>query len=277
MAVMPKKKVEVHPVVAEMYEAACRARGRGKSHLYMSEIGHPCDRKLWLGFRGYPRAPLDGRLLLLFELGSMIEDQMVKWLNAAGYEVTCQQESFVAHDGFFRGRGDGRVKNVTSREHILEVKSASASSFKAFVDHGVRKAKPQYYCQMQCYMGYSGLERALFLVCNKNTSDVHVERIYFNRDDFQSLHERAKHIISLGSLPDKGEDCLWCDYATICDEPWNAVFKEPTCGSCVHFRAAHAGLACGHPLHPHGITAEMWGKRCDDWSLNRMGLCDVPF
>ncbi|MBR5346984.1 MAG: YqaJ viral recombinase family protein, partial [Deltaproteobacteria bacterium] len=53
------------------------------------------------------------------------------------------------------------IKGVTSLDHVLEIKSANSRRFKAFRESGVRAISREYYCQVQCYMGYSGLERAL--------------------------------------------------------------------------------------------------------------------
>ena len=277
MAKIEPGKPEVSPYAAEMYEAACRARAsrQARNYLGMSAICGPCDRALWLDFRGYPKAPFDGRMLLLFELGDIIENQMISWLKAAGYNVEGQQKAFEAHHGFFRGHCDGIVHGITKRPHILEIKSANDNSFKAFKKLGVRAAKPLYWGQMQCYMGYSNLERAFFLVSNKNTSELYTERVYFDQDAFESLHERAGEIIYANDPPKRSKDCTWCNFTNICDRPHATMFTSMSCGVCAHFHIIDRIMLCQHPLHPHEITADKWGTSCPEIKIRQFD--DVSF
>lgn len=263
MSVLPKLST-ADRIASEMYAAAERGRNKSRGYLGMSEIGHACDRRLWLSFRGYPGNDPDGRLIMLFELGDMIETQVVRLLNAAGFTVKDQQRGFKIHNGFFRGHWDGEVCGVTKQPHVLEVKSANDRRFAAFKKHGVRETYPTYYCQAICYMGYSNLDRALFVIMNKNTSEIYTERVYFNQEDFEALDARAKYIITANAIPDKSDDCEWCPYKGICDDPHKALFTRQTCGSCDHLWWDDLTPKCRHQLHPHDI--EEWGAACPEWS-----------
>lgn len=193
----------------------------------MSRIGERCARKLWYAFRGYSPAPLEGRAAMIFDMGDRVEDAVRHWLDAAGYRVEDAQREFSVHAGMFRGHCDGIIHGVTSRPHILEIKSANDRRFKAFQREGIRSVSPVYYCQAQCYMGYAGLERALFVVMNKNTCELYAERVHFSREDFEALHARAHAIITANDPPERppdhrdsaGEDaqiCAWCDFHAVC-------------------------------------------------------------
>lgn len=263
MAELPKLTT-ADRIALEMYAAAERGRNKSRGYLGMSEIGQACDRRLWLSFRGYPGNDPDGRLIMLFELGDMIETQVVRLLNAAGFKVEGQQDGYKSHGGFFRGHSDGTIHGITKQPHILEIKSANDKRFAAFKKFGVRETYPTYYCQVQCYMGYSGLERSLFVIMNKNTSDIYTERVYFNQEDFEALDARAKYIITSNDIPDKASDCMWCPYTSICNDPSKALFTRMTCGSCDHLRWDGLTPKCLSPLHPHDI--QEWGSSCTDWS-----------
>lgn len=265
-------------VVNAMYEAACRERQPSRRYLGMSSIGEHCARKLWYGFRGYTPQPLEGRSLMIFDLGNRVEDATLHWLISAGYAVTGLQDEFTAHDGFFRGHCDGRISGVTRREHILEIKSANDSRFKAFKAAGVRAVSAAYYCQVQCYMGYSGLERALFVIMNKNTCELYTERAHFRRDHFEALHRRAWDIIAANQPPDRLSEghpaCHWCDFRHPCREPDLAVQTDKSCGCCTHLHMDGIRPLC--LAEPDQVRpVRHWGRFCDNWFFR--GHTDNPF
>lgn len=260
-------------VANEMYEAAARARKPGeRKYLGMSEIGKPCDRALWYSFRGFDKAPVDGRMIMLFRFGDRIEGEVVHWLTEAGYEIRDRQRSFLVHGGMFAGHWDGEIHGVTQRPHVLEVKSANTKRFKAFKDFGVQKTSPTYYCQAQCYMGYSGLERALFVIQCKDTSELYTERVYFMKSDFEALHERARYIITANAIPEKpfkqdNFECTWCDYRLQCWCPDEAIVTLHVCGTCRYLGFQDLHRFCKNVAHPFEI--QQWGIGCDDWEERR--------
>lgn len=264
---MPKLPSQ-NRIANEIYEAAADTFGEHRSYLGMSQIGLPCERALWLQFRGFTSHPPDGRVNMIFRLGQLIEDEVICLLKKAGYQVDSQQKTFVAHNGHFRGHCDGIIYRVTSVPHILEIKSANDRNFRAFSDHGIRNTNPAYYCQAQCYMGYSGLNRALFVVENKNTCKIYTERIYLNKFDFNNLHQRAYRIITTNELPKKqfAEDsvfCQWCNYRLQCWYPEEVIMKNRVCGTCHYLWWLKLEKWCRHPDHSFKIL--QWGLGCSDW------------
>lgn len=253
-----KTNQDPSPIAAALYEAAARQEDRPRRYLGMSQIGAPCDRALWYQFRQYSPLPLEGRVKMLFELGNWVEFLIIRGLIDSGYEVThidrriasvlrllgydvddSGQEAFSDLNGLFCGHCDGHIHGVTKREHILECKSANSKKFKAFQQFGTHKVYPVYYCQCQLYMGYSGLNRALVVVYNKETSEIFTERIRFIRSDFEALRQRAEHIISANDTPAQpfkqdSFDCRYCDYRILCYAPDQHFQKWQTCGSCRH-------------------------------------------
>lgn len=259
-------------IAMEIYEAAARNGGPRRRYLGMSVIGGPCDRALWYGFRGFTPVPADGRVKLIFELGDCIETILVRRLRDAGYLVDGEQMEFAAHNGFFRGHCDGIIHGVTRRPHVLECKSANRKRFEAFRRAGIRATAPTYYCQVQCYMGYGRLERALVAVYCKDTSEVYTERIRFSAPDFEALHDRAYRIITANEAPERAfedpetPECRWCDYRIHCRRPEEAVIvaDDRVCGTCWYLFWKGLRKCCTHPDHPYVL--QQWGVGCDDWS-----------
>jgi hypothetical protein len=255
-------------VLNDVYEAASNRPKSKRLYLGMSEIGEPCDRALWYSFRGFPSIPIDGRVIMLFRFGDLVEQEVVYHLKKAGYDVTDQQLSFKAHDGNFRGHCDGIVHGITDMPHILEVKSCNKKAFDSFRNAGVQVTQPKYYCQCQCYMGFSGLERALVAVQCKDDSSLYFERIYFSRTDFEMLSKRAFNIITANDIPPQtfGQDslnCQWCRHRTICYYPEETIVDHQVCGTCKYFAFKGLGKWCRHPGHVVEIV--QWGIGCPDW------------
>ncbi len=260
-------------IVQEMYEAAAKSREEPRNYLGMSGIGEICPRKIWYGFRGYSPVPTEGRAAMIFDMGNRVEEAVVSWLRKAGYHIEGQQTDFSAHNGFFRGHCDGMIDGVTSRRHILEIKSANDRKFKAFRDNGIRAVSETYYAQVQCYMGYAGLERAVWVVMNKNTCELYAERAYFNKQDFEALHRKALDIISAQEVPAPVENpfCSWCDFRLWCKSPLEAMQIRKTCGTCAWLDMS-LEPKCRHP--EHAFPLKKWGISCEHWQLKNG---DIPF
>jgi len=206
-------------LVYSIYEAATKAEDKPRNYLGMSEIGGHCDRALWYSFNKYEYEPLDGRVLMLFHLGDLIEQELIRLLQSAGYRITDTQLAFSDFDNKFSGHCDGIIHGVTKEPHIFEAKSANKRRFETIKKKGVRAVAPEYYCQCQCYMGYAKLNRAIIVVYCKDTSEVYAERFDFNQADFDALRLRAKNIIEAQAAPERdiSDRCKWCRYKNICD------------------------------------------------------------
>ena len=189
-----------------------------RTYLGMSSIGDPCERKLWLAYQGVPKKPISGQRARIFANGHAVEARVVADLRAAGFEIDGQQLEFVDFDGRFRGHCDGVIHGVTAKPHVLEIKSANDEHFNKFVRHGIENS-PAYAAQVQCYMGYAGLKRALFVVENKNNQKLHMERVHFEPARFENLRLKAWRILEAISEPEGKRTPLcgkWCDYETVC-------------------------------------------------------------
>ena len=252
------------PIINDMYEAAaCYERGPHRNYLGMSQIGKQCGRALWYDFRGFSKSVINGRAKMIFSLGDRVEEEVIKWLD--GYRITDRQRNFVAINGFFCGHWDGCIYGVTSKPHVLEVKSANSRRFAAYKAQGIKDLSPEYWCQIQCYMGYSGIERGIFIVMNKDNCELYTERAKFNKHDFDAIERRARNIIYANEVPDKVTSmaCEYCGYKTLCAEG-DYIQTDCTCGTCKHFKIKDQKMLC--TIHKREIEAQYWGRCCNQWS-----------
>lgn len=266
-----------------------REAGGHRPHLGASVIGHACSRYLWLLFRWAGREQFDGRMLRLFEAGRQFEPRMVAELRGIGVEVSETDEFGGQHrvsdiGGHFGGSMDGAALGLPEAPktwHVLEFKTHSRKSFDELVKKRVREAKPQHWAQMQVYMGLTGMDRAMYLAENKDTSEIYAERVEFDLAEFTRLRERARSIIEDSTPPARlSEDpawyeCKWCPFHGHCH---GQTAPEVNCRTCAHSTPVLAGEGgewrCelqGVPLDPFTQAEGCNGHRFIPILLERIG------
>lgn len=238
----------IDPVVSAIYEQY-EKRNAGelaRPYLGASIIGRECSRALWYAFRWAARESFDGRMLRLFQTGHLAEARFVSDLRSIGAEVydvnpaDGKQFAFSDLGGHMRGNMDGcatKIPGAGNHWLVLEFKTHSAKSFADLKKNGVQKAKPEHWIQMNTYMGWSGMERALYLAVNKDTDELHSERLAFDRVEFEKTIAKAKQIIFGAEPPAKlSQDpsfyiCKFCTHRDVCHG--NRV-PAVSCRTCVH-------------------------------------------
>lgn len=219
------------------YEANNNKR---REYLGVSEIGEPCARKLWYGFRHFKQSSFSGRLLRLFGHGHSEEERLIYDLRRAGIVVHGQQQSLSWAGGHIKGHCDGILPEgciESSRPHLLEIKTCSDKKFKELLSSGVRKFEPKYWVQAQVYMHGLKLNRCLFLAVNKNTDDLYQERIEHDKEEATGFLARGVDIINSSSAPRRISDnptwfaCKWCDFYDVCH---HGAEHARNCRTCQH-------------------------------------------
>lgn len=278
MAELPTPAHQTAQAIYGLYVQREAASGGHRAHLGASVIGHPCERHLWLLFRWAGREQFDGRMLRLFEAGRQFESRIVAELRGIGVQVheadeAGQQYRVSAHGGHFGGSLDGAAVNLPEAPkawHVLEFKTHSDKSFVELVAKGVKGAKPMHWAQMQVYMGLTGMQRAMYLAENKNTSALYQERIEADSAAFADLLARAEHIITAPEpAPRLSNDpawfaCKWCAFHPLCHAVGDdAVAPEVNCRTCAHSTPEPDGDArwsCA--LHQRDLTLQQQRTGC---------------
>lgn len=251
---------------------------RPRPHLGASQIGKRCERALWYDFHWVTPSSFEARMLRLFARGQREEDALAKLLRDAGVTVhqvdasTGRQFRFSAFGGHFGGSMDGAcvgLPDAPKTWHCLEFKTHNAKSFAKLQAQGVAQAKPEHWAQMQCYMGWTGMHRALYMAVNKDNDELHLERVDYDDAAFQALLAKAQRIISADRPPERigGPDwweCKFCPhYATCHQEQAPAV----NCRTCTHASARMDGTwYCER--HHKTLTEQEQRMGCADHRFN---------
>lgn len=260
----------------EIYQAQLNDR-QSRGYMGMSGIGEPCARKVWYRFRNYEERggnPFkqddhEGRKYLIFEMGNKVEDIVVEAIEKAGYKVAEAQQAYQDHNGYFKGHCDGvLLDDLERKKYMLEIKSANKSRFDKFQSMGVEKMSPTYWAQIHLYMHYSRIKNGLFLIFNKDNSDIYIEPVEYKLSVARKYIDRAEDILNANEPPEKigknekSKECIFCDFKYLCHDPngWH-VQNTPDCRTCKHFQASDLKFHCN--LHDKQIK-KIPGK-CEKW------------
>ena len=246
MGALPERR---HSTIAAIDEAVEARRELPRPHLGCSMLGHPCDRYIWLSFRWAVRENFCGRMLRLFDRGHREEKIFVDLLRAAGvviHHTDADPEGqthldFGCHVG---GSVDGIIESglaeAPKTRHIAELKTSSDRAFKDLKKNGVFMAKRMHWCQMQLYMLGTKIDRAFYLVVNKDTDELYSERVDYNPDAAQALLERGKRLALAERLPPRLNDnpawwqCKMCPCHEFCHVTHCIKPDAVSCRTCAH-------------------------------------------
>lgn len=249
------------PTVEAIYKGYEGSAEKGERHyLGMSTFGTECDRALWYAFRWVaPGNQIDGRALRLFQTGHLEEHRFLSDLKMAGVichpvdPATGKQWEVDGIGGHLKGHMDGKATGILEApktKHLLEFKTHNEKSFRALVKDGVEKSKPGHFAQMQLYMHFGHLERAFYLAVNKNTDELHGERVRYDAAKALILLARAENIIRASEPSPKLHEnpeskaawqCRFCSARPQCHE---STMARANCRTCLHVSVVDGGWHC---------------------------------
>ena len=245
MAALPK----IDGLIERIESAyAARADLTPRAHLGASVLGGPCERQLWYGFRWSGiDIQHDGRVLRLFARGQREEDVFFDLLRLAGAIVHTHADDgkqFRFQQSGLGGQLSGSLDGIISglpeapdKPHVLECKTHNSKSFHKLCKEAVKESKPEHYDQMQLYMHWTGLDRALYMAVNKDDDTLYIERVAADPERARQLVAKATRIIEAQNPPARiSEDpawyqCKFCNVAKICH---GTALPVVNCRTCLH-------------------------------------------
>ena len=243
MTAIPEPKNTISALIDQHHE---QRADKPRAHMGCSQLGHPCDRWLWLSFRWAVRPKFPGRVLRLFRRGHREEETIIADLRAIGIDIRSETEdgkqahvSFGCHvSGSLDGIIESGVPEATKKRHIAEFKTHSLKSFADVEKHGVEKSKPEHYVQMQVYMHGSGIDRALYVAVCKDNDAIYTERVryvqevalkYISRGQRLALEERLPPPLSTDP---SWHQCKYCAAYDFCHQ--SRMTQQVNCRTCAH-------------------------------------------
>lgn len=249
-----------HDLAARIDRAHEEKQEPPRPHMGASQLGHHCDRWLWLSFRWAVMPNFPGRILRLFRRGQNEEATIVADLKAAGVDIRAngneqQRISFGCHIG---GSVDGIIESgvpeAPTKRHIAEFKTHSKKSFGEVEAKGVQESKPMHYVQMQLYMHGTEIDRALYVAVCKNDDRLYIERVRYDAEVAEKYLERGRRLVTADEMPPpmpgaspSWYQCKWCDAHDLCHGSKQIKPDAVNCRTCAHSTAAEDGTwQCQH-------------------------------
>ena len=200
-----------------------------RSYLGLSECGDKCQRVLWYKYNKIKATrKLDGRILRLFQLGNVLEEQMRKDLMDAGYAMCYDQKeiSFEYQGLKLTGHIDGIISNLqeSNKPHLWECKTCNQTSFNKLLKlNSYEQWNEKYKFQVHAYMLGLELDRCLINVYNKNDSNIYTERIKLDKPWIINKLQVVFKTIGRETLPPTRTcpkldwyEAKWCSYSKTC-------------------------------------------------------------
>jgi hypothetical protein len=250
-----------------------------RNHLGASEVGEECWRKLWYGFRWVKAERFDGRMMRLFNVGHAAEPRFVTYLKGIGFDVkefdeNGKQFRISGSWGHYGGSLDGKCKAPEryqlSEDVILSLSfktNNTGSGYEKVSREILQKSKPKHWAQ-ECQYGYkTGIRYCIYIIENKNDSDITIKVIELDWNYGAQLEKKAETIIFSKEAPPRISDnpstfnCKFCHLTDICH---NGAQPEKNCRSCRHaIPTEDATWTCN--LHTGIIPEDFIKKGCDQW------------
>jgi len=185
----------------------------------------------------------------LFDRGSIEEGRVISDLRRIGCEVhdvdqgTDEQFRVVFAGGHVGGSLDGAVLGIPEAPktwHVLEIKTHSLKSFRDVSRYGVQSSKPMHYAQMQIYMHGTGMDRALYVACNKDDDNLYTERVRLDKDFALSLIRKAELVVGATRPPSRigecgSDECKYCPFSNLChgNKAGYVITCDVNCRNCI--------------------------------------------
>ena len=209
------------------------AQNRAEPSLRMSNLGSPCERKLYYTINEPGRRePLPPEVCLKFIFGDILEAVLLLLAKSAGHSVEAQQEE-VDINGV-KGHLDAIIDGT-----VVDCKSASTQSFKKFESGLLPDGDAFGYLDQLGGYGYATRDdprvtdkkRAAFLVVDKTLGKLCLDVQHVTDTDYAEVVEHKRSILSRSVPPPRpyfdeaegksgnrklGTVCSYCDFKRHC-------------------------------------------------------------
>lgn len=205
-----------------------------------SILGEDCERAIWYSFRHAKKKIIPGRIKRLFSTGHEREARIVNELIQAGHivELTGSNQEYLE---YAHGHAVDVPDGLMDGKYSLEIKTHNDKNWKS----AIKQIPKKHYDQITLHMGLKGTEKGYYIADNKNTDELHAEKVRLDKRHFNRLVQKAERIIDSGFPPVRISDrvdsfaCKFCDYKGICHMNEE---MDKNCRTCKNSVAADGGL-----------------------------------
>lgn len=217
------KSVSKNTLCKKIEKIQSRNDKKVRDYIGASGIGAECLRQIWYEFKGFEAEEVPTKTRRTWAIGKHLEGLILDWISDTGIEIQRTWPDLEAEGmPYFKGHLDSVWIKKGKAFAIIEIKTAKDASFNIFVKKGLSAWNPQYYAQIQSYMGMSGIHTAYILVLNKDNSEIFDELVEFDEIFYKQLCRKAFLIANTDSIPSRINNsplwfqCKMCKFNKIC-------------------------------------------------------------
>ncbi len=204
-----RSKIKVYPV----------------NNLRASNIGHPCERYLYLLIKHWDeQSPHDEGLQNIFDLGNSIEEYTIQKLKNAGLEIiTPSVRSWKVENPLITGREDIRIKDPSDGQlYPAEIKGLSPFEWERLNSVEDFYQSKRYYvrgypAQLLVYCWRFEKEKGFFILANKLTGQLKIIEVPFDWERADALLKKGERIYEALADPTGNTIPAACDDYTVCE------------------------------------------------------------
>lgn len=273
---IPESDHTIQALIDKHHEAHAESP---RPHMGCSQLGHPCDRWLWLSFRWAVQPTFSGRILRLFRRGQNEEATIISDLRAIGLDIrnnTGRNQARIDFGCHVSGSIDAIIESgvpeAPKARHIAEFKTHSLKSFNALEKDGIEKAKPEHFVQMQLYMHGTDTQRALYVAVCKDDDRIYTERVKYDKAVAEKFVARGQRLALDDRMPPpistdpSWYQCKFCDAHEFCHS--TKTTKHVNCRTCAHSTAKADSTWRCERHDADGIPVEFQREACDSHVLH---------
>lgn len=213
------------------------------NNLRASNIGHPCERYLYLLIKHWDKQdPHDVGLQNIFDFGNSVEAYTIQKLKDAGLEViTPTQRSWKVENPLITGREDVRIKDPEDGQlYPAEIKGLSPYEWERLNSIDDFYNSKRYYvrgypAQLMVYCWKFEKEKGFFVLTNKLNGCIKIIEVPFDWDRADAILKKGERIYAAladdtgRTIPDACDDisvCGECSMRHLCTAEHSRVEAE---------------------------------------------------
>ena len=195
-----------------------REKDKGQAHFYITDAGK-CFRAIFFKFKNVPREDIKANILRLFDHGDHIHQLIMKPLLSIRDIHVVAAEVNIPPQELISGRADA-ILSCGKELYVLDIKSMNSMIFKSLTS-----PKEENIDQVQLYMHYFKISKAILLYVNKDTQELKEFVVEYDKKLSENLLRGLKELkvkIDSNIIPERMEgyptnwQCRYCQFKEVC-------------------------------------------------------------
>ncbi len=175
--------------------------GGNSTKINSYDVGDDCSRRAWYKRRGVTGGNRSPELFRYIETNRYYRKFVIDILEAIGVKIWDQGKSIAFADHNASSKIDGLalgVKEAPNNVHLLSIRPVKQKQYADIVNKGIPDKDNK---KIQIDMRLMGVNRCLYIAVNRNTDEMHIERVKLDIKFADAQISKAERIIQLKTPP----------------------------------------------------------------------------